>query len=94
MGSTPSCGTNLVLTVMTFAQSRLAVLKLLRKFPFLRGFKSTEFNPGYVYAPYMPLFTTTMTPAELAETRRQLAESTRRVEAHIAASLNVDLLVR
>ena len=70
------------------------MLKLLRKFPFLRGFKSSEFNTGYVYAPYMPLITTAMTPAELAETRRQLAESCWRVEAHISASLNVDLTVR
>ena len=79
---------------MTFAQSRLAVLNLRRKFPFLRGFKSSEFNTGYVYAPYMPLITTAMTPAELAETRRQLAENYRIASAHIGASLNVDLTVR
>lgn len=79
---------------MTFTQSKKAVLNLLRKTPLLRGFKSTEFDPGYIYCPHIPLMiTTTVTQDQLehmAETRRQLAESERRVEAHIVASRNVD----
>jgi hypothetical protein len=83
---------------MTFAQSRLAVLNLLRKIPFLRGFKASDFGPGtMIYFPYIPLYMTAdlpMTPEELADTRRQLAENHRRVEAHIADSRNVDLTVQ
>jgi len=79
---------------MTFAQSRLAVLKLLRKFPFLRGYKLQDMASGYIYCPYIPLITTPITPEQTDAIRRHLAEDLRRAEDHLAASQNVDLTVR
>lgn len=77
---------------MTCAQSKQFVLRFLRKFPMLRGFKSSELNPGYVYAPYIPLM---MSPsvAEFAEIGRQLQAEHQRIHDHIEASRHVNLIV-
>lgn len=79
-------------------QSKQAVLNLLRKNPFLRGFKLSDFGPDtLIYFPYMPLYTTAdlpMTPESVESARRQLAVDLRHVEEHLADSRNVDLLVQ